>query len=204
MNVPERYVDLDFHIDTNRINAKSCLTYMNILERWFEDDVIYLEMSEIAQSEAVKSGHSIRSEKAYTYIATETLAGTPNEFHILRQIKEILFPNGIKSINEKNDVEIVFNAWKYDQILITDDGGSKRQPSGILGNRDKLAVLGIKVMRDHEAVGLVKQKIIERDQRANKIAAYKNESLPEWVERDLDILKCCKRSQVSGLTEKIF
>ena len=32
MNVPERYVYLDFHIDTNRINAKSRLTYMNILE----------------------------------------------------------------------------------------------------------------------------------------------------------------------------
>ena len=70
MNMPERYVYLDFHIDTNRINAKSGLTYMNILERWFEDDVIYLEMSEAAQNEAVKSGSSTRTEKAYTYIAS--------------------------------------------------------------------------------------------------------------------------------------
>jgi len=189
MNMHERYVSLDFHIDTNRINAKSRLTYINILERWFEDDVIYLEMSEVAQNEAVKSGSSIRTEKAYTYIATETLASTPDEFRILKQIKEILFPDGIKSTNEKNDVEIVFNTWKYRQILITDDGGSKRQPGGILGNRDKLAALGIQVLRDHEAVKLVKQKIIQRDQRANKIAAYKNEPLPEWVGEDLDILK---------------
>ena len=195
MNMPERYVYLDFHIDTNRINAKSRLAYMNILERWFEDDLIYLEMSEVAQNEAVKSGSSIRTEKAYTYIASETLAGTFDECHILKQIKEILFPNGLKSINEKNDVEIVFNAWKYRQILITDDGSSKSQPGGILGNRDKLAALGIQVLRDHEAVKLVKQKVIQRDQRTNKIAAYKNEPLPEWVGKDLDILKTIEENE---------
>ena len=127
MNMPERYVYLDFHIDTNRINAKSRLININILERWFEDDVIYLEMSEVAQNEAVKNGSPIRTEKAYTYIASKTLAGTADELRILKQIKEILFPNGIKNINEKNDTEIVFNAWKYRQILITDDGDDQRQ-----------------------------------------------------------------------------
>lgn len=189
MNIPERYVYLDFQIDTNRINSKCRLTYMNILERWFEDDVIYLEMSEVAQNEAANSGCSIRTEKAYTYIASETLAGTSDELHILKQIKGILFPDGIKSINEKNDVEIVFNAWKYKRFLITDDGGSKRQPGGILGNRDELAALGIQVLCDREAIQLVKQKIIQRDQRAIKIAANKNEPLPEWVGKDLNIIK---------------
>lgn len=187
--MPERYVYLDFHIDTNRINAESRLNYMNILERWFEDNVIYLEMSEVAQNEAVKSESSIRTEKAYTYVASETLASTSDEIRILKQVKKILFPDGIKSINEKNDVEIVFNAWKYNQILITDDGGSKRQPGGILGNRDKLEAMGIQVLRDHEAVKLVKQKIIQRDQRVNRIATYKKEPLPEWVGKDLEVLK---------------
>ena len=96
MDMPERYVCLDFHIDTNRINAKSRLTYMNILERWFEDDVIYLEMAEVAQNEAVQSASSVRTKKAYTYIAKETLAGTLDESRILKQIQGILFPNGIK------------------------------------------------------------------------------------------------------------
>ena len=195
MNMPERYVYLDFHIDTNRINAKSRLININILERWFEDDVIYLEMSEVAQNEAVKNGSPIRTEKAYTYIASKTLAGTADELRILKHIKEILFPNGIKNINEKNDTEIVFNAWKYRQILITDDGDSKRQPGGILGNRDRLAALGIQVLRDNEAVQLVKQKIIQRDLRANKISAYKNEPLPEWVGKDLDIFKTVEENE---------
>jgi len=147
MNMPERYVYLDFHIDTNRINAKSRLDFMNILEHWYENDVIFLEMAEVAQNEATKSQNSIRTE-----------ASTPDEARMLRKIKDILFPRGVKNINERNDVEILFNAWKYGAILITDDGGSKRQPGGILGNRDKLTALGIQVMRDHEAVEIVKQK----------------------------------------------
>ena len=63
MNMPERYVYLDFHIDTNRINAKSRLDFMNILEHWYENDVIFLEMAEVAQNEATKSQNSIRTEK---------------------------------------------------------------------------------------------------------------------------------------------
>jgi hypothetical protein len=55
--------------------------------------------------------------------------------------------------------------------------------------------LGIQVLRDHEAVKLVKQKIIQRDQRANKIAAYKNEPLPEWVGKDLNILKTVEKKR---------
>jgi len=84
MFIVERNVFLDFHIDTNRINAKSCLKYMNILERWYENDVIYIEMAEVAQNEAANRGSSLRSEKAYSYIATETLARTPDEFRMLR------------------------------------------------------------------------------------------------------------------------
>ncbi len=191
----ERNVFLDFHIDTNRINAKSNLKYMNILEHWHENDVVYIEMAEVAQEEAVHGGNSDRTEKAYGYIATETLASTPDEFRILKQIRHILCPNGIKGINKKNDVEVVFNAWKYGRILITDDGGSKRQLGGILGNRDKFAALGIQVVRDHEAVELVKQKIIQRDQRAKQIASYKNEPLEQWVEKDLDILKTVEENE---------
>lgn len=189
MFIVERNLFLDFHIDTNRINAKSCLKYMNILEHWHENDVIYMEMSEIAQNEAANRGSPLRSEKAYSYIATETLAGTPDEFRMLRQIIEVLFPNGIKSTNEKNDVEIVFNAWKYGRILVTDDGGSKKQPGGILGSHGKLAALGIKVLRDYEAVELVKEKIIQRDQSALKVASYKKDPIPQWVGKDLDVIK---------------
>lgn len=186
--MPERYVYLDFHIDTNRINSKAQLKHMNILEQWHELDVVFIEMSHIAQKEATQGSNSSRTEKAYTYIATETLASTRSEQETLMQIQHILFPQRVKSQKEWNDVEIVFNAHKYRSILVTADGSSKRQPNGILGNAEGLRRLGIQVLRDHEAVQLVKQKIQNRDQRARRVSQITGQELPSWVGRDLDIL----------------
>lgn len=188
MAMIERHVFLDFHIDTNRINSRSRLKHMNFLEQWHEREVIYIAMSEVAQKEAVKDGAGDRAEKAYTYTATETLARTPDEVKNLKRLKELLFPHGIKSRSEWNDVEVVFNAHKYEAILITDDGGSKRQPNGILGNAQKLCQLGIQALHDYEAVELVRQKIIQRDQTAREIASTTGEPLPDWVGKDLEIL----------------
>lgn len=185
----ERHVYLDFHIDTNRINSQLKLKYMNVLEQWHERDIIYIAMSEVAQKEAVKNGDGDRAEKAYAYVATETLARTSDELKVLRQIQELLFPHGIKSRNEWNDVEVVFNAHKYFAILITNDGGSGRQPNGILGKTNKLREMGIQVLRDYEAVELVKRKIIARDQRAREFASTAGALLPDWVGKDLDVLE---------------
>jgi hypothetical protein len=153
-------------------------------------------MSEVAQKEAVGKGGGDRAEKAYTYSATETLANTPNEVKKLRQIKDLLFPHGIKSRSEWNDVEVAFNAHKYEAILITDDGGSKRQPNGILGKTQKLRKLGIQALHDYEAVELVRQKIIQRDQTAREIASTTGESLPDWVGKDLDLLAATLESSL--------
>ncbi len=187
MNTLERYVWLEFHVDANRINARKNLKYMNVLECWHENDIIYIEMSEVAQNEAVRGGNPYRFEKAYAYTATETLAG-PSEKLMMSQISAVIFPLGIKSQKQRNDVEMVFNAHKYERMLITYDGDSKRQPGGILGSREKLRSLGIQVMRDSEAVELVKSKIIERDEFAQKISLRTGEPLPDWVGKDLDIL----------------
>ena len=189
MNMPERYVNLDFHIDTNRINSKAQLNHMNMLEHWHEVDVISIEMSHIAQEEATQGRNSPRTEKAYTYIATETLASTRSEQELLIQIQDILSPHGVKSQSERNDVEIVFNAHKYGAILVTADGASKRQPNGILGNAETLRRLRIQVLRDDEAVELVKQKIQNRDQRARRVSQITGQELPTWVGRDLDIFR---------------
>jgi len=40
--MPDRSVLLEFYIDTNRINARESLPYMNQLEKWHRDDVISL------------------------------------------------------------------------------------------------------------------------------------------------------------------
>lgn len=195
MNMPDRNVYLDFQLDTNRINAKSNLVYMNILEHWHENDVIYLDIAEAAQIEASQGNSSLRSEKAFSYIASETLATTTSEQKLLRQIQGILFPNGFLSESERYDVEIVFNAYKYYRILITNDGGSKRQPGGILGNRDRLKQLGIQVTRDHESVELVKNKILKRDKIAKLVSSKTGERLPAWVDNDLEILKSITNKQ---------
>jgi len=95
------------------------------------------------------------------------------------EIKKILFPTK-KALtkNEENDVIIVLHANQTHSILITNDGGSKRQQNGMLGNKEHLLKeIGVKVMHDSEAVALVEQKIRERDERERRIAERTGEPL---------------------------
>ena len=59
-----------------------------------------------------------------------------------------------------------------------------RQPGGILGNRDKLLQLGIKVLTDEEAVAKINQLIQDRDNREREKSNIMGQPLPEWVGRD--------------------
>jgi hypothetical protein len=72
------------------------------------------------------------------------------ELRSLNKIEQILFPNGITTVNQRNGAEIVFNAAKYIRSLITTDGGSRSQPGGILGNRAKLSAIGAKILTPAE------------------------------------------------------
>lgn len=180
----DRHVWLNFHIDTNRINSRRKLAHMNRIEKWADDDVIFLEMSQVAQDEAVASGDPERKYKAYAYGATETLLISPHERRLWREIEKILSPAGTRAASEKQDVEIVFNAIKYDAILITDDGDSKRQPGGILGNRERLKRLGLVAMRDEEVVKMVEELIRKRDRLAKRLSQEMDEVLPSWVGMD--------------------
>jgi len=127
-----RTIYMSFHIDTNRINARGSLDDMNLLENWASNDVITIDMSIVAYNEARKGNNRKRTEKAMEHIYTHTHATTPEERAKLVAIQGIVFPDGIRDDNQSNDVEIVFNADKYGSILITNDGGSKSQPGGIL------------------------------------------------------------------------
>ena len=67
----------------------------------------------------------------------------------------------------------------------TNDGGSRRQPGGILGNREKLlSQLGIQVLTDEEAVRLIRELIEERDSRERERSSITGQPLPQWVGRD--------------------
>lgn len=174
-----------FHIDTNLLNSRQKIENMNQLEKWANDGVITLEMAERTLHEATAGNHPARTKKAIGHIFSITYADTGDERSRLAEIEKILFPSGAKDQNQKNDAEIVFNAGKYCRILITNDGASKKQPRGILGNKDELKrKCGIDVMNDSEAVDLVRNRIENRDKHCRVIAEKTGEALPEWVGKD--------------------
>jgi len=180
-----RFTGLMFHIDTNRINARQRLGDMNKLEEWANNDVISLDMAEITLNEAVAGNNKQRTKKALGYIYSKTYATTPEENKLLQRIERILFPEGADTENKRNDVEIVFNAVKYGRILVTNDGDSKTQPNGILGNAKRLKrEVGVIVVTDTEAVSMVRNRIEARDQNCRYHSKRTGEKLPEWVGRD--------------------
>jgi hypothetical protein len=180
----DRSVYLGFIIDANRINARQADPHMNRLEVWRDNEVIELMMSESSHQEARAGGDPRRARKASMHIFSMTMASTAIEQEELRGIEKILFPGGAVRPNQRNDVDIVFNAAKYRRILITGDGGSKSQPGGMLGNRAALSSLGVRIMTAEEAVALVQQKIKGRDEMARLSAQMERRPLPEWVGKD--------------------
>jgi hypothetical protein len=182
---PERLLSNPyFMLDTNKINARQKLDNMNILETWKQNGVIDIIMPEVAVQEATAGNNPQRTKKAYEHIVSITLATTEEENKKLNEIRNILFPTGPIDQNQENDVNIVFNAYKYGRTLLTADGGSKKQPGGILGHKEELNAIGIRVMRDTEAVQLVKEKNKERDALAIQYSRERGTSLPNWVGKD--------------------
>ena len=180
----ERFVGLSFQVDANRINGRGALKNMNRLEAWRKSGVVLINMSSVAQDEAKSGGDPRRSRKAISYISTLTQTLNEQERMEVSEIERILSPRGVKTQQEQNDVEIVFNAKKYGAILVTNDGGSRRQPGGILGNRDALRHVGTTVMTDSEAVALVQEKIARRDRHLRQMAEFDGTSVPPWIGMD--------------------
>lgn len=56
------------HIDTNLINARQKLLAMNQLERWFDDEVILINMSGTARTEALAGGSAQRTRPTSAYL----------------------------------------------------------------------------------------------------------------------------------------
>jgi hypothetical protein len=173
-----------FHLDANRINVRQQLPDINQLEAWDRAGVVSLELSIVARDEVLRTGHPAYEQKALRYLATETLADTSDERRLVRQIAAILFPGGLRTAGERNDVLIVFNAYKYCAYLVTADGGSKNEPGGILGHAAALRALNIRVMPGQEAVASVRERIAVRDRSAMFRHERLGHPLPEWVGGD--------------------
>lgn len=175
-----------FQLDTNRINARQALPFVNQLEVWFSDGVIELTLSEPSMRESEQGNDLRRRRKAYGYYAWATYGDTPDEKQQMLQIEKILFPAGARNANQRSDVEVVFNALKYPAILVTNDGASRAQPGGILGNRKRFAEWNssIRIMTDQEAVAYVQDAIHRRDARARRYRDLFGHPLPTWVGQD--------------------
>ena len=149
---------LTFAIDSNVINARRSLPAMNQLERWEEAGLIGIHMLQPSHEEA-KQGHSApRVRKVHSRLFALRFSPTRAELEEMSAIERVLFPNGARSESQRTDVDIVFQAKRYDYPLITLDGRSSRQPGGMLGNRDKLAEMGVTVLTPDEAVAMARRK----------------------------------------------
>ena len=168
------------HIDTNLINARQRLTAVNQLEKWHADGVILINMAGTARCEALAGGNAQRTRKANQQIFTLTPPAPPDGARF-KGIEALLFPGGAEDENQRNDVRIVADAIHYAAILVTNDGGSKSQPGGILGSRDALARrFGIQILSAEEAVEFVRIKIRERDNFNRQVARKLGGPLPDW------------------------
>ncbi len=170
------------HIDANLINARQKLPAVNQLEKWADDGIICINMSSVAREEARAGSNPNRSRKAdiQTHTLTPPAEGNDPDY---RQIEAALFPGGAKDENQQNDIKIVFEAKKYAAILVTEDGGSKTQPGGILGNRDKLKNM-LEILSPDEAIDFVRSKIQERDHFNIRVQKEIGGEVPDWTGSD--------------------
>jgi len=171
-----------FHIDTNLINARQRIDAVNQLERWYEDEVILINISSVAHGEAQADGDPRRTMKANQHIFTAT-APVENDDPLFKKVQDVLFPKGLHNENQRNDVCIVCEAVKYQAILVTSDGASKSQPGGILGNRHHLSNL-LQIMSPEESVAFIRSKIKERDELNRRLVKEFGGELPSWTEQD--------------------
>jgi hypothetical protein len=185
MNIRRRMLYIPIlHIDTNLINARQKLPAVNQLEKWCADRVILINMAGTARDEALAGGNPPRSRKANEQIFTTTDPERPDSARF-QGIEALLFPRGAQDENQRNDVRIVADAIHYAAILVTNNGGSKTQPGGILGNRDALRKrFGIQILTAEEAVDFVRTNIRERDDFNAQAVREFGGQLPEWTGAD--------------------
>lgn len=184
MNPQRNLKGASFMVDANCVNAKQKNESLNLLESWAEQELIDLITAQTAQAEMAFGSDSTRKSKAYSFISSESEAHTSGEQSTIEEIGKAIFPDGVLNANQKNDIDIVFNAHKYQRPLITMDGGSKSQPRGILGSKSELARLGITVLSPSEALEDVRAKIQARDAYAREWASHTSKDLPNWVGKD--------------------
>ena len=145
-----------FHLDANAVNARRMNCDLNELELLAETGVIDIQFSETANMEA-SAGSKLRSDKVDEYTWAGLTADASLEDEWRRKIQVAVFPFGVHSDSQRNDIEVLLTAKLAGAVLVTTDGASKTQPRGILGSSGELAALGIKVLSPQDALAFAKR-----------------------------------------------
>ncbi len=83
--MPERFIYLEFFIDTNRINSREGLLHMNQLEKWHRSGVIDIAMPIEAFQEAISGRNDQRNAKARSYSRSIVTARMQTKYEFCRQ-----------------------------------------------------------------------------------------------------------------------
>ncbi len=128
---------------------------MNELEQLAAQGKCSLLMPYSAWKEAETGNNELRKSKTWEYFYIQPIKNESQKYWY-DVIETIVFPNGARTENEKNDLWILVTAREMNYPIITNDGNSKKQPGGMLGNVQELKKIGVIVIRDSEAVAWIK------------------------------------------------
>ncbi len=87
-----------FHIDTNMINARGKLPAMTQLEKWAEEEIILINMSNTSFCEAQEGNNISRTKKALSQIFTLTDENITESDATFQKVANALFPDGERTI----------------------------------------------------------------------------------------------------------
>ena len=176
-----------FIADSNRVNSRGGLPAMTALRKLADAGDIKLLYTEEIQAELERCRNpKIRTaSRELSALFAKSLDDDEEEDQRGR-ITRILFPNGLRSDNDRVDVDTIRVAQLWTANVITNDGASKTQPGGILGAASRLhREIGVQVMRDFEAEKLVARLIRERDRLEILFAAKEGRDVAAWVRWEL-------------------
>ena len=166
-----------FHIDTTVIKARDELPAVGYLEKWANNKVINVCISNIAFNSLSQSHKDIGK---IFIVVNKTI----NEFEpLFHKVASTIFPSGIKNQQHKSIVKIVCQAIEQKAIYVVYDNGSEKQPGGVLGNGHGLNDM-VQIMHINDAIRFINNKIIERDSNNKKTANIVSKPLPEWTDKD--------------------
>jgi hypothetical protein len=141
-------------LDANACNARQSIPALNELERLAEEGLIQLCYTYVTWDEAQR-GSVMRRIKVDDFFYLGLASDDENKLiqeQWRKKIENIVFPFHEKSESQRADIEALLIVKMAGGCFVTRDGGSTTQPGGILGHRDKLALLGIEVVGFDEAL----------------------------------------------------